>query len=87
MIHNCTITTADEFKPYKLKVKTYLGKPWKEYSRMIIMESYLDDLIDPKGWNEFEGTFALSTLYYAEYANKGPGASIIGRVDWPVIMF
>ncbi|EOY11557.1 Uncharacterized protein TCM_026695 [Theobroma cacao] len=33
--------------------------------------------------NKFNGTFALSTLYYAEYGNFGPGAHTEGRVNWP----
>ncbi|CAN1332110.1 Probable pectinesterase/pectinesterase inhibitor 36, partial [Linum perenne] len=45
--------------------------------------SDLDGLIDPKGWNEWRGGFALSTLYYAEYRNLGSGAGTKGRVTWP----
>ncbi|WRX23615.1 Pectinesterase [Theobroma cacao] len=47
VIHNCTFTSAPEFIPYKATVRTYLGRPWKEFSRTIIMQSFLDDLIDP----------------------------------------
>ncbi|KAJ3679586.1 hypothetical protein LUZ60_017597 [Juncus effusus] len=28
------------------------------------------------------GNFALSTLYYGEYGNTGPGSDISGRVQW-----
>ncbi|KAK6288577.1 hypothetical protein POUND7_000118 [Theobroma cacao] len=83
VIHNCTLTSAPEFIPYKATVRTYIGRPWKEFSRTIIMQSFLDDLIDLVGWLEFNGTFALSTLYYAEYGNFGPGAHTEGRVNWP----
>ncbi|XP_052297299.1 pectinesterase 2-like [Citrus sinensis] len=83
VIHNCTISATAEFEPYKSTVKTTLGRPWKQYSRTIIMESYLGDLIDPEGWSEFNGKFALDTLYYAEYANRGPGAFKRDRVKWP----
>ena len=34
------------------------------------------------GWFPWSGNFALSTLYYAEHANTGAGASTGGRVDW-----
>ena len=34
------------------------------------------------GWSEWSGNFALSTLYYGEYANTGAGASTGGRVKW-----
>ncbi|XWS14295.1 hypothetical protein CRYUN_Cryun36dG0110200 [Craigia yunnanensis] len=54
--------------------------PWKEYLRTVIMESTIGDLIQPEGWLEWNGTFALDTLYYAEYANRGPGAATNRRV-------
>ncbi|RWW50513.1 hypothetical protein BHE74_00043206 [Ensete ventricosum] len=31
-------------------------------------------------WN---GSFALSTLYYGEYMNRGPGSNTSSRVAWP----
>lgn len=46
------------------------------------MESEFGDFIQPAGWLEWQGNFALDTLYYAEYANRGPGAVTTGRVKW-----
>ncbi|KAH9733161.1 putative pectinesterase/pectinesterase inhibitor 36 [Citrus sinensis] len=43
----------------------------------------LDGIIHPEGWIEWDGNFALSTLYYAEYLNAGLGASTANRVKWP----
>ncbi|KAJ6825509.1 pectinesterase-like [Iris pallida] len=62
---------------------TYLGRPWHKYSRTVFMQSYLAGCINRAGWEEWSGSFALSTLYYAEYGNTGPGASTSGRVRWP----
>ncbi|KAI3775634.1 hypothetical protein L1987_50215 [Smallanthus sonchifolius] len=64
-------------------IPTYLGRPWKLYSRTIIMQSYISGFIRPEGWLEWNGNFALDTLYYAEYMNYGPGAGLGGRVKWP----
>ncbi|RWW12922.1 hypothetical protein GW17_00023392 [Ensete ventricosum] len=61
---------------------TYLGRPWQKYSRTVVMQSYLDGSIDAAGWDKWSGSFALSTLYYGEYENTGPGASKSGRVRW-----
>ena len=47
------------------------------------MQSFMDSLIDPAGWREWSGDFALSTLYYAEYKNSGPSSSTANRVTWP----
>uniref|UniRef100_A0A0D6R9C8 Pectinesterase n=1 Tax=Araucaria cunninghamii TaxID=56994 RepID=A0A0D6R9C8_ARACU len=73
-IHNSRVTGA---------VRTYLGRPWKQYSRTVYMQSNLDGSIDPAGWSEWSGNFALNTLYYGEYMNAGPGAGTSNRVKWP----
>ncbi|MED6156430.1 hypothetical protein PIB30_014395 [Stylosanthes scabra] len=77
-IHNCTITAATNLGT----TKTYLGRPWKEYSRTVYMQSFMDSLIDPAGWAEWSGTLYLDTLYYAEYNNSGPGSNTTNRVTW-----
>lgn len=46
------------------------------------MQSYLDDSINRAGWFPWSGSFALSSLFYGEYMNTGPGASTSGRVGW-----
>ncbi|TQD81800.1 hypothetical protein C1H46_032643 [Malus baccata] len=81
-IHNCKVTAASDLKPVQSSVKTYLGRPWKQYSRTVFMKTYLDSLINPAGWMEWSGDFALKTLYYGEYMNTGPGASTKNRVSW-----
>ncbi|GJR57613.1 ribonuclease H-like domain-containing protein [Tanacetum coccineum] len=68
--------------PVWFQVKSYLGRLWRKYSRTIIMESVLDDLIQPDGWMPWQGTFALDTLFYGEYANSGPGVVTDMRVKW-----
>ncbi|KAG4928616.1 hypothetical protein JHK82_054298 [Glycine max] len=82
-IHNATIKPAADLAPSVGIVKTYLGRPWKEYSRTVYMQSFMDSFINPSGWREWSGDFALSTLYYAEYNNTGPGSNTTNRVTWP----
>ncbi|KAL1161596.1 hypothetical protein V6Z11_A07G146200, partial [Gossypium hirsutum] len=82
-ILNSKIAAAADLIPLKSSFKTYLGRPWKEFSRTVIMRSYIDDSVDPAGWLEWNGTFALSTLYYGEYLNRGPGSNTSARVAWP----
>ncbi|KAH9730537.1 putative pectinesterase/pectinesterase inhibitor 7 [Citrus sinensis] len=82
-IHNCTFRAADELASSNRTLPTYLGRPWKEYSRTVVMQSFLDGLINPAGWQIWTGDFALSTLYYAEYDNRGPGSNTANRVTWP----
>lgn len=82
-IQFCNITTDSDLVPFVNTTETYLGRPWKEYSRTIIMQSYISNDIRPEGWLEWNGNFALDTLYYAEYMNNGPGARLNSRVKWP----
>uniref|UniRef100_A0A7N0ULF6 Pectinesterase n=1 Tax=Kalanchoe fedtschenkoi TaxID=63787 RepID=A0A7N0ULF6_KALFE len=82
VIQNCRIVPEQKLYPLRLKIPSFLGRPWKQYSRTVIMETELGDLIQPAGWMPWDGNFALDTLYYAEYANRGPGAATNNRVKW-----
>ncbi|GAB2291600.1 hypothetical protein Dimus_025856 [Dionaea muscipula] len=62
---------------------TYLGRPWKQYSRTVIMQSYIGNVVSPQGWLEWNGSMFLDTLFYGEYSNYGPRASLGSRVKWP----
>ncbi|KAJ0981005.1 hypothetical protein J5N97_009260 [Dioscorea zingiberensis] len=83
-IHNCTVRAAPDLEAGPAgSTKTFLGRPWKEYSRTVYMQSFIDQIVEPVGWMEWNGSFALSTLYYGEYDNFGPGANTSQRVQWP----
>ncbi|XP_060174698.1 probable pectinesterase/pectinesterase inhibitor 41 [Lycium barbarum] len=82
-IQNCTVKPADDLKFSNSSTQTYLGRPWKEYSRTIYAQNFLDGFVNPLGWREWSGDFALNTSYYAEFNNTGPGSNTTGRVTWP----
>ncbi|KAJ6887895.1 hypothetical protein NC652_029022 [Populus alba x Populus x berolinensis] len=82
-IHACRILAASDLAPSKGTFPTYLGRPWKLYSRTVYMLSFMGDHIHPRGWLEWDASFALDTLYYGEYMNSGPGAAVGQRVKWP----
>ncbi|KAL5701087.1 pectinesterase [Ranunculus cassubicifolius] len=82
-IIGCKIAAGSDLLPVQSQFKSYLGRPWKQYSRTVILNSQIDNLIDPEGWSIWDGDFALSTLYYGEYNNRGPGANTTSRVKWP----
>lgn len=81
-IQFCNITADTDLVPYVNSTQTYLGRPWKLYSRTIFMQNYMSDVLRPEGWLEWNGTFALDTLYYAELMNYGSGAGVGKRVKW-----
>ncbi|XVF62557.1 hypothetical protein PTKIN_Ptkin09bG0017700 [Pterospermum kingtungense] len=82
ILHNCIISGAPDYLPMKEKKKAYLGRPWKEFSRTIIIQSLIDDIIAPEGYLPWNGNYALDTLTYAEFGNRGPGAVQTNRVKW-----
>ncbi|XP_027335925.1 pectinesterase/pectinesterase inhibitor PPE8B-like [Abrus precatorius] len=82
-IQFCNISADSDLVTSVNSTQTYLGRPWKPYSRTIFMQSYISEVLRPEGWLEWNGDFALDTLYYAEYMNHGPGAGLGDRVKWP----
>ncbi|XAR52215.1 Pectinesterase [Bertholletia excelsa] len=82
-IHACRILATPDLEASKGSYPTFLGRPWKLYSRTVYMLSFMGDHIHPRGWLEWNATFALDTLYYGEYMNNGPGAAVGQRVKWP----
>lgn len=82
VIQKSRIGATSDLRPVQGSFPTYLGRPWKEYSRTVIMQSSITDVISPAGWHEWSGNFALNTLFYGEYQNTGAGAGTSGRVKW-----
>ncbi|KAL9314577.1 hypothetical protein ACSQ67_020029 [Phaseolus vulgaris] len=79
VIQGCNIKASFD----NSSVKSYLGRPWKPFSRTVYLDSFIDDFIDPKGWTEWNNDKkGLDTLYYGEYENYGPGSSTDNRVKW-----
>ncbi|GMI69488.1 hypothetical protein like AT3G05610 [Hibiscus trionum] len=82
VIQNCRIVPEGILFPDRFKLATYLGRPWKQFSTTVVMESTLGDFIRPEGWTPWVGSAFEDSLYYAEYNNRGPGANLDRRVDW-----
>ncbi|PWA85657.1 Pectinesterase, active site-containing protein [Artemisia annua] len=82
-LQDCTIMAAPDFPVAERdNFSTFLGRPWRNYSRTIVMRSYLGDLIDPQGWCAWNKYSSLDTVEYIEYMNFGPGADTRNRVQW-----
>ncbi|XP_021721510.1 pectinesterase-like [Chenopodium quinoa] len=82
ILQNCTINADPDYYPVKDKNRAFLGRPWKDYSRTIIMQSFIDEAIHYEGWAPWSGDFGLDTLFYVEFENRGPGAAKEKRVKW-----
>ncbi|XP_028070002.1 pectinesterase-like [Camellia sinensis] len=82
-LQNCTIVAAPDLTvAERANFSTFLGRPWRNYSRTIVMKSYLGDLIHPEGWHKWNEYSTLDTVEYTEYMNSGPGSDTRQRVTW-----
>jgi pectinesterase len=59
----------------------WLGRPWRDYSRVIFLRTRIDAELHPDGWREWTpgSTDRLTTAFYAEYASTGIGAPHLPR--------
>ncbi|CAH9071762.1 unnamed protein product [Cuscuta epithymum] len=63
--------------------EAYLGRPWRDYARVIFFKTYMDNMIVPQGWTTSSDTSSnLDKLTFAEQECSGPGAERSGRVKW-----
>lgn len=60
----------------------YLGRPWRNFAKTVILHSELGAHIKKEGWHDWNKEEAKEQAYYAEYENYGPGASPETRVSW-----
>ncbi|KAK9697377.1 hypothetical protein RND81_08G034100 [Saponaria officinalis] len=82
-LHNCTIQAAPDFNVTEMNTTfTFLGRPWRNFSRTVVTRSYLGDLIHPLGWSVWDEYSNLETVEYVEYKNFGPGSDTRFRVGW-----
>lgn len=54
----------------------YFGRPWRDYARVIFLDTQIDAAIHPEGWREWTPgkTDRLKLAYYAEFGSKGLNA-------------
>lgn len=83
---SCTVA-ADNRAPWRLtrtlrlmarakgSVQTFLGRPWKQFSLVVFMESTFSEVIGAKRWLPWENELPPDTIFYTENDNNGPGAA------------
>ncbi|CAD5315477.1 Pectinesterase 1 [Arabidopsis thaliana] len=77
-IQRCTISTNGN-----VIAPTYLGRPWKEFSTTVIMETVIGAVVRPSGWMSWvSGVDPPASIVYGEYKNTGPGSDVTQRVKW-----
>lgn len=63
-------------------VKTYLGRPWRDYSNTIYLDTEMSEVVRPEGWQNWNLPAREKTARYAEFNSKGQGANPKARVPW-----
>ncbi|KAI5349410.1 hypothetical protein L3X38_002297 [Prunus dulcis] len=86
VLQNCTITGEPDYMAVKDKNKAYLGRPWKGFARVVVIQSQIDNAIAPEGWTEWTGEKFHTSCFVAESGNRGAGADMSKRVKWQTLM-
>ncbi len=76
VFRHCRLTAAPGID------KVYLGRPWRDYAKVVWIECEMGSHIVPEGWHNWSQPHREKTAYYAEYGCTGPGAATEGRVEW-----
>ncbi|KAL3620028.1 hypothetical protein CASFOL_034940 [Castilleja foliolosa] len=62
--------------------KAYLGRAWREYSRVLFYNTMMSDIVVPEGWQPWQGEGHEDWLNYDELNCHGPGSDKSRRVSW-----
>lgn len=73
---HCKITSESP------EVKTYLGRPWRDFANVIFLNTEMSDVVRPEGWHNWDLPNREKTSRYAEFNSSGPGANPRARVTW-----
>lgn len=60
----------------------YLGRPWREYAKVVLIDCYMGEHIFLEGWHDWGKIQAHDTSFFAEYNSFGPGADMKSRPAW-----
>ncbi|KAH7305512.1 family 8 carbohydrate esterase [Stachybotrys elegans] len=59
----------------------YLGRPWRDWSRVVFQRTSMSNVVRTEGWRIWSDGQSTANIYYAEFSNAGEG-STGSRVSW-----
>ncbi|HTV81188.1 MAG TPA: pectinesterase family protein [Acidobacteriaceae bacterium] len=68
--------------PAGKRQQIWLGRPWRPYSRVVFLRTWLPADVVPAGWNSWRDPRNEKTTWYGEYDDLGPGARPSDRAPW-----
>ncbi|SJL09423.1 related to pectinesterase precursor [Armillaria ostoyae] len=78
VIDNCEITGAGD---------AYLGRPWRDYARVVFQNSVLGSNVPSEGWSIWNvGDERTDEVTFAEYGNTGDGVDTSGRANFSEVL-
>ncbi|RYP46564.1 hypothetical protein DL768_007246 [Monosporascus sp. mg162] len=84
VFNNCNVGAASGHNVPKGAY--YLGRPWREYARVVFQNTALSAVINPDGWRIWNsGDPRTDSVLFGEYGNSGEGAST-NRADFATIL-
>jgi pectin methylesterase-like acyl-CoA thioesterase len=75
VFNRCKITADRDAR------QIFLGRPWRPYATVVLVDTDLEAAIEPAGWREWHPgeTHSLETAFYAEFRSTGPGSAVKQR--------
>jgi pectinesterase len=70
---------ADGIVTGEPEVKTYLGRPWRDFAQTTFLRTVMGAAVVPEGWNNWSQPAREKTARYSEFGSSGPGALALER--------
>jgi pectinesterase len=80
VFYRCRLTGEGQTKG------SFLGRPWRPYSRVVYIECNMDAFIRPEGWDNWKDAKNEATAWYGEIGSMGEGARTSDRVKWAHVL-
>ena len=61
------------------EVKTFLGRPWRDFAATVFVRTVMGAAVVAEGWNNWSQPERERTARYAEFGSSGPGALALER--------
>jgi PelA/Pel-15E family pectate lyase len=61
------------------EVKTFLGRPWRDFAATVFVRTVMGAAVVAEGWNNWSQPERERTARYAEFGSSGPGALALDR--------